>query len=73
MIPDYLVGNIFIAAAPVDGLIALVIALLAHRLLTALRVYRWIWHPVLFDTALFILIWAALVLVVPSPFSGTNP
>lgn len=73
MIPDYFVGNLFIAAAPIDGVVALALALLAHRLLIALRVYRWIWHPVLFDTALFIIIWAALVLLVPSPVSGTHP
>ncbi|WP_067737543.1 DUF1656 domain-containing protein [Novosphingobium naphthalenivorans] len=73
MIPDYLIGNIYVAAAPIDGFIALVIALFAHRLLLALRVYRWVWHPVLFDTALFIIIWAALVLLVPSPYSGTHP
>ncbi|MCJ2176963.1 DUF1656 domain-containing protein [Novosphingobium album (ex Hu et al. 2023)] len=73
MIPDYLIGNIFMAAAPVDAVIALVLALLAHRLLTVLRAYRWIWHPVLFDTALFVLIWAALVVFVPSPNSGMHP
>lgn len=72
MIPDYLIGNIYMAAAPFDGLVALALAFLAHRLLSILRVYRWIWHPVLFDTALFIVIWAGLVTLVPSPLSGIH-
>ena len=27
-----------------------------HRLLGALGVYRWVWHPALFDTALYVLL-----------------
>jgi hypothetical protein len=29
---------------------------LVHRLLGALGVYRWVWHPALFDTALYVLL-----------------
>jgi protein AaeX len=28
----------------------------ARRALGALGVYRWVWHPALFDTALFVLL-----------------
>jgi len=27
-----------------------------HRLLGAIGFYRWVWHPALFDTALFVLL-----------------
>lgn len=70
MIPDYHIANIYVAAAPMDGCIALAIAFAVHGLLTMLRAYRWIWHPVLFDTALFVAIWAALVLFVPQANPG---
>jgi hypothetical protein len=71
VIADYLVGNVLVAAAPVEGCVALCLALVMHRLLIALRFYRWVWHPVLFDTAMFVVIWALLTLVVPSLLSGT--
>ena len=29
---------------------------LVHRALGALGVYRWVWHPALFDTALYVLL-----------------
>ncbi|MEO0032263.1 MAG: hypothetical protein RIS94_2021 [Pseudomonadota bacterium] len=73
MIADYLIGNILVAAAPVQGGIALAVALVAHRVLAACRVYRWVWHPVLFDTALFVVIWALLLLVAPPYLSGARP
>jgi hypothetical protein len=44
------------------------IALVVHRLLVALRFYRWVWHPVLFDTAMFVSIWCLITLYpVPVP------
>ena len=29
---------------------------LAHRVLGAIGFYRWVWHPALFDTALYVLL-----------------
>ena len=29
---------------------------LVHRVFGALGVYRWVWHPALFDTALYVLL-----------------
>ena len=54
-------GEFFIASAPVTATMALIVALVIHRVLMALRFYRWVWHPVLFDTALFVACWALLV------------
>ena len=62
MTPEFSFGGVYIAAVPVTATIALIIALVAHRLLIRTRFYRWVWHPVLFDTALFVVIWAAITL-----------
>jgi hypothetical protein len=51
MIPEYSVGGVLVATVPVTAFLAFIIALVVHRLLVALRFYRWVWHPVLFDTA----------------------
>lgn len=77
MSAEYILGGIYIDAAPVHGLIALLIALVLHRLLIAVRFYRFVWHPVLFDTAMFILVWALVTLwlppLVPSLLHGQIP
>ncbi|RVU06133.1 DUF1656 domain-containing protein [Novosphingobium umbonatum] len=70
MIPEYAIGSITVANAPLTATVAFLIALVIHRLLVALRFYRFVWHPVLFDTALFILIWALIVLSPVNPFQG---
>jgi len=70
MIPEYAIDGMTIANAPVTATAAFLIALVLHRLLVALRFYRFVWHPVLFDTALFILIWALIVLSPVNPLQG---
>jgi len=60
MIQEYAIHGVFIAAAPLTAIVAFLIALLLHRILVAFRFYRWVWHPVLFDTAMFVLVWAVI-------------
>lgn len=36
--------------------VTLAVLWLVRRLLGALGVYRWVWHPALFDTALYVLL-----------------
>lgn len=57
MIQEYAIHGVLIATAPFTACVALVIALVVHRVLVALHFYRWVWHPVLFDSALFVLVW----------------
>lgn len=59
---EYVIGGIYVAAAPVEACLAFVIALILHRLLVRGRLYRWFWHPILVDTALFAIVWAILSL-----------
>jgi len=73
MSAEYTIGGIYIAAAPVHACIALLLALVLHRVLIACRFYRWVWHPVLIDTALFVIIWALLTLWLPYNLPGMIP
>lgn len=36
--------------------VTLAVQWLVHRLLGAVGFYRWVWHPALFDTALYVLL-----------------
>ncbi len=67
---EYAVAGVLIAAAPVHACVALVLALLLHRLLIVWGAYRWIWHPVLFDSAMFVVIWALASLWLPPLLHG---
>ncbi|MBU6268982.1 MAG: DUF1656 domain-containing protein [Sphingomonadales bacterium] len=60
------IGGVYLAALPVSALVALAATLALHRLLVLVGAYRWVWHPALFDVALFVCVWAALI---ASPFS----
>jgi hypothetical protein len=61
MIGESNIDGVFISAVLVSALIALVLAFLLRRLLTLVGAYRFVWHPALFDTALFVILWAAVV------------
>ena len=53
--------GIFLPALLVWALLALPASALVRRLLRAIGVYRWVWHPALFDLALLMLVFAAVV------------
>ena len=55
------INGVFISAVLVSALIALGLSFLIRRLLALVGAYRFIWHPALFDTALFVILWAAVV------------
>lgn len=59
---EYVIGGIYVAAAPVEAVLAFVVTFALHRLLVRGRLYRWLWHPTLADTALFVIVWALLSL-----------
>lgn len=62
MTGEYVVGGTYLAAAPVEACLAFLVTVGLHRLLRRARLYRWLWHPILADTALFIIVWAMLSL-----------
>jgi hypothetical protein len=53
--------GVFLSSALVSALIAFAAAFVLKRALGWLGVYRIVWHPALFDTALFIILWAAVI------------
>ncbi len=67
MIAEIDVGGVLLSSVLVTALIALAIAFVARSVLSFVGAYRLVWHPALFDTALFVVIWTA-VAVAPSPF-----
>jgi protein-S-isoprenylcysteine O-methyltransferase Ste14 len=61
MIGEFDVQGVFLSAVLVSALIALAISFCVRRLLAWAGAYRFVWHPALFDTALFIILWAVVV------------
>ena len=72
-IGEFAIGGVYLATLPVSALVALLATVVVHRLLAMARVYRWVWHPALFDTALFVCLWAFLVTSPVFISSGSHP
>ena len=60
------IDGVFLSSVLVSAIIALTASFVVRRLLSWAGAYRFVWHPALFDTALFVILWAAVV-TVPSP------
>jgi len=69
MIADVNLFGLFFDVALITALVALAALTILRRVLVAAGAYRWIWHPPLFDLALFALLWFALA-VGASRFDG---
>jgi hypothetical protein len=61
MIGEVNVSGVFLSSVLVSAVIALVASFLLRRVLAKVGAYRFVWHPALFDTALFVILWAAAV------------
>ena len=61
MIGESNLDGVFVSAVLTSGLVALGVSFALRRLLGLAGAYRFVWHPALFDTALFVIVWAALV------------
>ena len=72
-IGEFAIGGVYLATLPASALVALLATVVVHRLLALARAYRWVWHPPLFDTALFVCLWALLVASRVFIFSGSHP
>jgi hypothetical protein len=59
MIGEVNVSGVFMSSVLVSAVIALVASFLLRRVLSKVGAYRFVWHPALFDTALFVILWAA--------------
>ena len=63
MTAEYDIAGIFISSVVPTALLALVATIVSRRLLGRFGAYAHIWHPALFDAALFVIFWAASVLL----------
>ncbi len=66
MIGEFAIDGVFLSSVLVSAVIALVASFVLRRVLSKVGAYRLVWHPALFDTALFVILWAVVV-AVPSP------
>ena len=64
MTPEVDIAGIYISTLVPTALASLAGTILLRKLLGRLGAYRQIWHPALFDTALFLVLWA-IVIVLP--------
>jgi hypothetical protein len=58
MIGEFDIYGVFLSSVLVTALVALAISFVLRRLLALVGAYRIVWHPALFDTALFVIVWA---------------
>jgi protein AaeX len=49
-------GGVLAPTLMVWALLALFLLMAVRKLLARLGVYRWVWHPALFDTALYLVL-----------------
>ena len=68
MTGEFNIDGVFLSSVLVSALIALAAAFVLRRLLSWAGLYRFVWHPALFDAALFVILWA-IVVAAPSPLT----
>jgi hypothetical protein len=61
MIGELQLDGVYLSSVLVSGFVALAIAFVLRRLLAWAGAYRLVWHPALFDAALFVIVWAGVV------------
>jgi hypothetical protein len=60
MIGEFDLNGVFLSPVLVSAVIAFLVSIPLRRLLSAAGAYRIVWHPPLFDAALFLILWAAV-------------
>lgn len=61
--------GVYLNSELVTSMLALVLTYGVHRLLVLLGLHRRVWHRPLFETALFMIIWGAILTVYTSSVS----
>ncbi|MES1991862.1 MAG: DUF1656 domain-containing protein [Pseudomonadota bacterium] len=62
MIHELDIGGLFFTPLVGSAVVALVLWLALRTGLTRTGAYRWVWHPPLFDVALFVVLFAVVTL-----------
>ena len=66
MIGEFDLSGVYVSSMLLSAMTALLLTVAGRRLVGWSGAYRYIWHPALFDTALFFIVWAA-VIALPAP------
>jgi hypothetical protein len=61
MTPEVDFAGIFISTLVPTAVIAFLLTGLVQKLLARLGAYHHVWHPALFDAALFLILWAIVI------------
>ena len=61
MIPEIDIAGVFLSTLVPTALLSLFLTWLVRKLLGRAGAYRHIWHPALFDAALFLILWAVVI------------
>jgi hypothetical protein len=67
MIAEYNLGGVLVSSLLVSAFLAVAITFVLRQVLVLARLYRFVWHPALLDSALFVIVWAAVVALSSSP------
>jgi hypothetical protein len=73
MIGEIDIGGVFVPTLLLWALLALAISALVRKVLSMVGAYRFVWHPALFDMALFVIVWAGLPALAARFGSGPLP
>jgi hypothetical protein len=57
MIGELDVAGVFLSPVLISAVLALVVYIVVKMILSRVGAYRFIWHPALFDSALFVIVW----------------
>jgi len=61
MTPEVDFAGIFISTLVPTAVVAFLLTALVRKLLGRLGAYHHVWHPALFDAALFLILWAIVI------------
>jgi hypothetical protein len=62
MISENDMGGLFFAPLIASAFVALILWFALRTGLTRAGLYRWVWHPALFDVALYVILFAVVTL-----------
>jgi len=57
---EFDIEGVFLSTVVATALIAFIVLIPIRKLLNRAGLYRHVWHPALFDAALFVILWAAV-------------
>jgi hypothetical protein len=61
MTPEVDIAGIFVSTLVPTALVSFIATMVLRKVLGRAGAYRQIWHPALFDAALFLILWAIVI------------